>query len=372
MSGIELHAETEPVRATSTLPSRGRLLIFAVLIPAAVAASNQFLLASSSSFHMLRFLVYPWMVLSTGVLSWCAGRYLWPAWLGCIVFAWCLALLDLLTITACMSFTVDMHLGYVLVSAQVSLVTVWAILANASWQWRLPAVLATATAVIIFSGSFDRPSRARDWNLLMIVTASVVALVCVVLRLRGFRLRESNHPSLGQSGGNSYGMHQFGLKHLLLWAAALAPILLVARGLDFLLVKRLGGPDLFPFVLVALGIACVNLIAIWAVLGHGPVFARLVALLVIPYLLALGLSQYLEYVVSTHRTWRTNSNGRMYETFSRAWSNSLVHRIFEANDAWTSWLWINAALSAALLLFVRANGYRLLRAGRTARSDQRE
>jgi hypothetical protein len=367
-----LVAEPDSKTVPPSLSSPRRLLVFAVAIPAAVAASNQILLASSSSFHVLRFLVYPWMVLSTAVLSWCAGRYLSPAWLGWIVFAWCLALLDLLTITATMSFAVEMHLGYVLVSAQVSLVTVWAILANASWQWRLPAVLATGTAVIIFSGSFDRPSRARDWNLLMIVTASVVALVCVVLRSRGFRLRVSNHASLGQSGGDSYGMHQFGLKHLLLWAAALAPILLVARGLDFLLVKRLGGPDLFPFMLVALGIACVNLIAIWAVIGHGPVVARLAALLVVPYLLAMGLSQYLKFVESAYHLWWKGPNGQMYRSWSRAWSNSLLHRIFEANDAWTSWLWINAALLAALLLFVRANGYRLLRAGGTARLDPRE
>jgi hypothetical protein len=30
-------------------------------------------------------------------------------------------------------------------------------------------------------------------------------------------------------------------------------------------------------------------------------------------------------------------------------------------DLWLAWLWFDAALLAALLLFLRANGYRLIR-----------
>jgi hypothetical protein len=354
--------------AAPALPSLGRLLVFAVLIPAAVAVSNQALLKNVSTYHELRALVYPWMAASTAVLSWSVGRYLSPAWLRWLVFGWCLALLDLLTIAACLGSGVPRHLGYVLVSAQISLVVLWAILANVSWQWRLPAVLATATAVLVFSGSFDDAWNARDWNLLMIVTAAVGALLCTALRSRGFTLRDTNRATLGASDGESFGIHQFGLKHLLFWATALAPILLIARGLDFLLFKRLGGPDLFPFVLVALSIACVNLIAIWAVLGHGRISARLVALLVIPYLLAIGLSQYLQYVESTYRIRRTGSRGQTYQTWSNAWYDSLVNGIFDANEAWSNWLWLDAALLAALLLFLRAGGYRLMRNSRSPRS----
>jgi hypothetical protein len=344
-------------------PSRIRLLVFAVLLPAAVAGTNQLLFELVSSDHDLRVWLYPWMALTTAVLSWSIGRYLSPAWLRCLVFAWCLALLDLLTITACLTY-VPRHLGYALVSAQTSLIVLWAILAKANWQWRLPAVLTTATAVIVFSGTFDDAWNARDWNLLMIVTAIVVALICVALRTGGFALQHIDRQAVGPIDDESLGTHQFGLKHLLLWAAALAPILLVARTLDFLLLARLGGPDLFSFVLVALSVATVNLIAIWAVLGRGRFFVRSIAVLVIPYLLALGLSQYLQYIESTYRVWRIGSRGQSYQSWSNAWYNSLVNGIFDANEAWSSWLWLDAALLAALLLFLRASGYRLLRAGR--------
>jgi len=33
----------------------------------------------------------------------------------------------------------------------------------------------------------------------------------------------------------------------------------------------------------------------------------------------------------------------------------------EMKDLWTAWLWLDAALLAALLLFLRASGYRLIR-----------
>jgi hypothetical protein len=56
-----------------SLPSIGRLSIFAVVIPAAVAISNQ-LLFQLCSLEDLRVWLYPWMAISTAVLSWCTGR----------------------------------------------------------------------------------------------------------------------------------------------------------------------------------------------------------------------------------------------------------------------------------------------------------
>jgi hypothetical protein len=345
--------------STGILPSRSRLLLFAVLLPAAVAGTNQWLHAAIPSAPSLRAWLYPWMVFTTAVLSWCSGRFLQPAWLRWLVFAWCLALVDFLTITACFSY-VEAYLGYALVSAQLSLVVLWAILANVDWQWRLPAVLTAAAAVIVFSGSFDDVWNARDWNLLMVLTAAVVMLLCAFLRLRGFTLRLLDLESVGPSDRKSARTHQFGLKHLLLWSAAIAPILLVVRGLDFLLFKRLGGPDLFPFALLALSVANVNLIAIWAVLSRSSVFPRLIALLVISYALAIGLGQYLQYIESGYRVWRTGSRGQLYQIWSNNWYDSLVNGMFDARDAWSSWLWLDAAFLAALLLFLRAGGYRLM------------
>jgi hypothetical protein len=360
MATTEL-ADVNRHSASGLLPQPGALLTFAVLLPAAVAATNQVLFELVPSYPSLRTWLYPWMAASTAVLSWCAGRYLFPIWLRCTVFAWCLALLDTLTIAACFGRGVDNHFGYALVASQVSLIVLWAILADANWQWRLPIVLVTASAVIVFSGSFDDSWNARHWNLLIIVTALVVALVCGLLRWRKFTLRHADKESIGPRDNESLRTHQFGLKHMLLWATAMVPILVVVRGLDFLLFKRLGGSDLLPFALVALSVASVNLIAIWAVLGKGLVIARVAALVVLPYLLAMGLRSYLQHIESTYKTWRIGTSGQNYQIWSNAWFDSLINGIFDANDNSVSWLWLNAALLAALLLFLRASGYRLAR-----------
>src|SRR3954468_6078538 len=85
----------------SALPSWRWLFVFAVLVPAAVAGSNQFMFERVRTSPRLRFWWYPCMAVSPASLSWLVGRYLWPAWLRWLVFLWCLALLDLLTIAAC-------------------------------------------------------------------------------------------------------------------------------------------------------------------------------------------------------------------------------------------------------------------------------
>src|ERR1700733_9989974 len=108
---------TGSVTALPSLSSPGRLLLFAVLVPAVVAASNQLLLEAIGTRRVLAPWLYPWIVTSTAALSWCTGRYLGSTWLRWIIFAWCLALLDLLTFIACLTHRVDYQFGYALVSA---------------------------------------------------------------------------------------------------------------------------------------------------------------------------------------------------------------------------------------------------------------
>jgi hypothetical protein len=353
------------IEATATmqsLPSRGQLFVFAVLLPAFVAGTNQLLFEIVPTFPGVRIALYPWMALSTAVLGWCVGRYLSPAWLRWLVFGWCLVLLDFLTIAACMSGRVENHFGYALVSAQIGLIVLWAILAQVHWQSRLPTVLVAAAAVTVFSGSFEDQWNARNWNLLMIVTAIVISLICTTLRWRGFALRRTDHEMLDPGQRASLGTHQFGLRHMLIWATVLGPILLVARGLDFVLLKRLGAPDLFPFVLLALGVATVNLLAIWTVLGDGRFALRVAALLAIPLLLAFGIGRYLEYVESTYR--RISTPGQRYMTWTNNWYDSLINGIVDAREALLSWFWLDAALLAALLLFFRASRYHLMQTSR--------
>ena len=86
--------------------------------------------------------------------------------------------------------------------------------------------------------------------------------------------------------------HQFGTKHMLIWAAAMAPLLVVARGMEFLIFSDLDYSTTFQSVWLSLGIATLNLVAIWAVLGSGPRPLRIAALIMLPLVLALGVERY--------------------------------------------------------------------------------
>ncbi len=337
----------------STLPSRRCLLLFAVLLPAVVALSSQAILILASPIH-LQFWFYPWLVLCTAVLSWCAGRYLWPIWLSWLIFAWCCALLDILTIAACLGSTVDIQYAFVLVSAQISLVVLWAILETSSWQWRLPGVLAVAAAVWGFARIFIRTPYgwySCGWFVLWVLTAIVVVILCASLRLLGFSLCKAENSSTNSGRPNSLRSYQFGVKHMLFWATAMVPMLLIGRGIDIVVLKSLGEPGTFQAVLLAIVVATINLTAIWAALSSGALILRLTVLLCVAFSLSIGVSQYARYMHSV-----LMNNPRRYD--------NVMHYLFSTDVSWTSWLCLDAALLAALLLFLRANGYRLERTNR--------
>ncbi|HEX2475902.1 MAG TPA: hypothetical protein VHK01_14220 [Lacipirellulaceae bacterium] len=324
-----------------------RLLIFAVLLPAVVAGTNQWIYDAIPTHDSLQTWLHPWMAFTTAVLSWCSGRHLLNAWIRWIVFAWCLVLLDLLTLAATQDNRIPDHFGYLLVSSQISLLVIWAVLGAVSWQWRLPAVLAVSPLVIGFSGAISGSWWGQAWNVTMIFATVAVALVSVWLRWRGFRLERPKAKAPSNDEIESMAANQFGIKHMLVWATAIVPLLLLLRGIDFLV---LGGvQDLesaFAATAVASSLATVNLVAIWAVLGGGLPIVRIALLLVMPPLFATALVYYSKYI------------GAKY---GPTWPNvPMLDAIYSMHDYWVVWLWSDAALLAALLLFLRACGYRLL------------
>jgi hypothetical protein len=138
--------------------------------------------------------------------------------------------------------------------------------------------------------------------------------------------------------------YQFGVKHMLIWLTVAGPLLLFVRSLEF------GGRGLYPAALVAVSVATVNLIAIWAVLGGGYWIIRVASLLGVPFVIAKGMINYSVYLKSSSSS---SKPGGWYGTIS--WT------LADMKDLWTAWLWLDAALLAALLLFLRASGYRLIR-----------
>ena len=191
-----VHQEHNDTQSTGLgLPPPRRLFGFAVLLPAAMAISNQLLLNLASG-PWLRNWLYPWMAFTVAVLSWCVGRYLSPAWLRWLVFVWCLALLDALTIPACLSGPIEEHFAYVMVSAQISLITLWAVLSRVGWQWRLPGLLIGVPALISFARIISPVAPSyNNWNVLMLLAAVSVLLLCGMLRLSRFLLQR---PRLAQ------------------------------------------------------------------------------------------------------------------------------------------------------------------------------
>jgi hypothetical protein len=218
-------------------------------LPALVAVANQLLIATLPADSLQRWL-YPAMAASTAILSWCAGRYLYPTWLSWLVFAWSLALLDLISIAVCLTGPIDEHFGYLMVTTQMCLVVLWAILSDSKWQWRIPMVLVATPIVIVFARAVTGAAygrwRAPQWILLMAISTLAVAVMCVSLRFTGFALRIPRNATGATPLPRSEQIFQFGLRHMLIWSAALVPLLLVGRGLDFVIFRGLNSQGIFP------------------------------------------------------------------------------------------------------------------------------
>jgi len=215
------------------LPPLPRLFFFAALLPAAIAVLLQGML-EISSVKWLQTWYFPTLILCTAVLSWCTGRYVRPVWMQLILFAWCLALLDLLTILAGLRGRIEDQFGYVLVSAEISLLVLWTVLGSAPWQWRLPAAAALAPLVIMISGSFSAKYRfsAVSWNFMMFISAPIMVLMCGVLRRFGFVLEKAGGED-GAGARRKGPSYQFGMKHILIWFTVSGPLLILLRSLDY-------------------------------------------------------------------------------------------------------------------------------------------
>jgi hypothetical protein len=124
------------------------------------------------------------------------------------------------------------------------------------------------------------------------------------------------------------------------------PVLLVVRGIDFLVLAIVGQGSMFASAVLVACLATVNLIAMWTVLGRDLWLVRLAVILATPLLIAPALGFY----------------AGILETQYGRWSGPpVINLLIEVREYWTSWLWLDTALTAALLLYIRANGYYLSR-----------
>jgi hypothetical protein len=305
-----------------------------------VVGSNLAFLKSVSGERMS--LYFPIAAISVAVLGWCSGTYLRKAWIGWLVFGWSLVLLDFLTLLATADFGVRDEFAYVLISAEISLLVLWAVLGPGRWQWRIPIVMALSPIVSVYLIDLSIRDVSQHWNRMMIFTTAVVAVLCIGLRLFGFLLQNLYPLDPEAQSVDKKRTLQFGMKHILIWMTVTGPIVLISREID------VDGQTLFPTLLVAASAATINLIAIWAVLGSGFWPLRLLACFLVPYAVGVGLESYSANLFASVK-------------LRPVYSTSIAYIMGYMRDHWRLWMFFDAALLGGLLLFLRASGYRLVR-----------
>jgi hypothetical protein len=287
----------------------------------------------------LRVFYYPTVAASIALLGWCSGQFLTKAGIDWIVFVWSLALLDILTLIAGRDSSIRYEFAYVLMSAEVSLLSLWAILGPGDWQSRVPVVIGVATAIFILLQQLSGWYVSQIWAEVTFLTAGVVAALCGGLRYFGFKLRGPQDLDKLMTEERQRTI-QFGVKHMLIWMTLTGPLILAVQTID------LPRHAIVSDVLFAVSTATVSLVAIWAVLGKGFWPIRIACLFGVPFVFGQGLVAY-----STHLT-QLKLQGR-----SLAFSLEQIH--LRMRDIWILWMFFEAALLAAHLVFFRARGYRL-------------
>jgi hypothetical protein len=176
-------------------------------------------------------------------------------------------------------------------------------------------------------------------------SAVVLAVVCLALRIKGYRLYQAA-PAGDESQPPQREILQFGVKHMLIWTTALAPLLLVIQGIDRIVFRRYKIVDLFPGVFICVLTAMVCLATIWLTLGKGNVAVR--ALIFVLSVVGSGVAMY---VLSE----------RLRPIYGNWPDPILINTTVALSRLWGVWFALVGGLLAAMLLFLRAADYRLAR-----------
>ena len=333
-----------------------RLLLVGALVPAVFALVDHSLLSRLQDGSPGSGLVALTMFVFVGqiaLLGWLCGRLLtdpWWRW-GLYLWGWVLVDLQLATVTIFVrgSWCAAGVLPGSLFAAQIGLVLVWSVLGDTHWAIRLPvcAVLGTLLALPMSLG-YGFSGQVFPVQLVSL------AILCLLLRLRGFRLQRGEHPEVAAGrtvASKTAGPIQFNIRHVLIWTTSLAIVLGVLRALDLL---SLGA--WLPYfergvVAVLTGgilVACVFVVALWAALGAGPLWLRL--LILCCAVLICGFA-----VAIIH--FFTSASPLL--NYRQLWG---YRQEFWMSASWyIVWVTLAGSLLAASLVILRVIGYRLVR-----------
>jgi hypothetical protein len=342
-----------PAIAWPSLANWRRLVFAAVALPTAVVLVDWLTWLQPGPFfdraHRAAWFFFPWLAVKVSLLAWCSGRLLGPTLYGWIIFFWTQLLLDVQTLHASYGlFGHDLDsLAHTLVSAQIGFLAMWALLGKTAIGWRITSILLATTGILWQSQELFSNWRVEAIPVAQAISGAILMALCFVLRLAGFWVQPIE---LQTTPSKKNELLQFGIKHMLIWSAALAPLLLLMRGIDMTVYRQLGTTDIFPTSLVGLCTALVLMTTIWFSLGAGALVVRVTLLACA--VTGAGTAMFCHSIIwSTTRGWR---------------QPPIIGLSVEMGKLWFAWFALSGALLAGMLLFLGACGYRLAKTTRGA------
>ena len=223
-----------------------RLLGLAVLLPIAISLMDQWAAVQCGHDDSIWTVgaVYAIFVAQVGLVGWAVGRWLPQPVLCWTIYAWLISLVDVWVFFLAIGPRYGYEsqplaaLPYALISAQIGMLAIWAVLGAAPWQWRLPFTAVVAA----IAGFFCLPlegidcwisSETRPGPAFFSLSSAIIVFVSLLFRLFGFRLTRLPQPGVLDPSADERAYLQFTIRDMLILTTAAVPLLVVAKGLDW-------------------------------------------------------------------------------------------------------------------------------------------
>jgi hypothetical protein len=342
------------------------LLSVGVALPACLATANHLLLTSpllSDLNALVLCLLMGFYVLQIGFIGWAVGKVTQPWPLRWVIYGWIIVLVDLqlaiMNSSGGGSYEGRSCLSTAVFAGQLGMIIVWGVLGSGHIFWRVPAILVVLYQFWAFFHLLSRlkqgpPGSAYlDWGGLLTIQAVLLAVLCGMLRLRGYSLLKVEAEAEAALGDETMVPLQFGIRDVMIWTTSLAVLLAIAKAADFLtmsFLKTLYAPGiLLPFT-VGIITAAVLIVALWSALGRGNPVIRYLVLVVLSLGLGGAIGWYCDAVARANAT-------------AMGWSYS-YWQWYSTGYWWIGWTFLTGALLAASLIIYRTLGYRLVRSAK--------
>ena len=200
-----------------------------------------------------------------------------------------------------------------------------------------------------------RLSLGEVWKEIAALQTATTFLFAALLQWRGYRVErveEVSDPSAAGHGAAS----QFSLRHLLVWTAALAPLLPLLQTLDYAFLRWFNWRQWGVLIVDSVLLAPVVLVSFWAALGSGRSWSKVLLLALIAA--AMGAALYfVEDRFATVPAWLAGNVSATYVWVGKTY----IIKITNVGPGWPVWTELSGFLLAGMLLVFRANGYRLVK-----------